>query len=57
MSNEPSPWDFGFKARQRGEDQTANPYPPGSEQHARWVAGWVDLDEHFAARDSVFGDW
>jgi hypothetical protein len=47
-------YDKGFQARQEGEPETANPYPPDTEDALDWVTGWLDLDEHLRLRDEAF---
>jgi hypothetical protein len=51
-----TPFREGFQARQRDDDIAANPYPIGTKEHAQWRDGWMDLEEHYAARDEVI-DW
>lgn len=46
-----TPWDEGFKARQRGEEADANPYRPVTEKWLSWADGWKDLDDHLRERD------
>lgn len=34
----------GRQARYRGDAESANPYPSGSEEHALWIKGWQKPD-------------
>jgi hypothetical protein len=51
--NDMDPCDEGFKARQRGEDATANPYHQFTERWLSWADGWKDLDDHLRERDEA----
>lgn len=34
----------GRHARDRGEPESANPYPEGSEEYITWSRGWQQLE-------------
>ncbi|MBY0294940.1 MAG: hypothetical protein K2X71_02715 [Methylobacterium sp.] len=44
-------FDQGRHARYRGDPETANPYPAGSEPHAKWLEGYRYPDGREAERD------
>lgn len=35
----------GAEARLAGQPETANPYPPESDEHLSWNDGWASIDE------------
>lgn len=45
------PFEQGRHARYRGDPETANPHPAGSEQHAKWLEGYRYPDGREAERD------
>jgi ribosome modulation factor len=47
------PYREGFGARLAGEKANANPYTKPSEDWQRWLAGWIDQDEHLNDRDDA----
>jgi len=38
-------WDEGAAAHGRQHDRSENPYPRGTRQHNRWLAGWDEMNE------------
>jgi hypothetical protein len=44
--------DEGRGARYRGDPESANPHPQGSEEHALWLRGWQVPDGSQAEAES-----
>jgi len=38
----------GMDARLQNKTSVENPYPPGSPEFNRWLAGYLDADEDFS---------
>jgi hypothetical protein len=47
----------GFRAHMRGTEPAENPYPVGSLDHAQWVAGWLDREDHQSAKAECLPGW
>ncbi|WP_373875232.1 hypothetical protein, partial [Methylorubrum podarium] len=45
----------GREARYRGDPESANPYPEGSEEHAVWKRAWETPDGEAAEREAPDG--
>jgi ribosome modulation factor len=35
-------WYLGYEDGERWAPKTANPYPPDTDEHHAWAAGWWD---------------